>query len=476
MPVRARYGSLVGFLIFFVAGIVNSQSRNETLSFADKVRMVNCDPAMTTPCFRIKLNAIDARREPVQLDLPSGPELARDLTIIVGNQEITPFYAAASGAGKANVQGRIALILIDISGSMINRLSTGETRFGAAKAALGRFIENFEDGVDQVAIVPFESHHVEPTIRNAVFARDKQAAEQQIASLPVPGRRNNTALYSSVTIGLDVLRHKIQESGRTPAENLLIIMTDGKNEVYKGDDAGLLDGPPGLQTAASKVKESGVQVIGIGFSDSNDVDETALKEISTTFYMAQDAQKLNRIFTVARRLLNNRITATFASPWADRASLASRNLRVSARLKLPSGDTLSSDEQTWTSPAMGIPAFDENCSVAEKQAILDINWSPHAGNWVSILRPVLVFVGLGGLILILWFWVPRLLWPERELGMMAETRRWMGTQMSKTYAGAPTGFRSRKDGNPIPRTPSDATVIVPKTGFTKTRLDRDAQS
>ena len=61
-------------------------------------------------------------------------------------------------------------MLIDISGSMNRPVATGQTRFEAAKAAISSFLEGFQDGVDRVAVVPFESHHVESTIRSARFA------------------------------------------------------------------------------------------------------------------------------------------------------------------------------------------------------------------------------------------------------------------------------------------------------------------
>jgi hypothetical protein len=50
------------------------------------------------------------------------------------------FAVAQSGDTQA-VRGRIALILVDISGSMNQRMRSGQTRFETAKAALAQFLQ-----------------------------------------------------------------------------------------------------------------------------------------------------------------------------------------------------------------------------------------------------------------------------------------------------------------------------------------------
>ena len=443
------------------------------LVFADKIRLVNCEPAATAPCFRLKLNTLDAQGAPVSLDLPPPAQLAASTTVLVDNDPITPFYAAAERIGSQTVQGRMALILIDISGSMNKRLSKGGlTRFDAAKIAVSRFLDSFEDGVDQVAVVPFESHNVESRIRQARFATTRSGAQAEVDALPKPGPKNNTALYSSVAIGLDVLRDKLhRKAGAALPDVSLIVMTDGKNEVYKGDDPDLLDGADGLDAVAAKVQDSGIQVIGVGFGDPAEIDVTALRRLSTSNYMAPDAGTLNNVFAFARKLLNNRIAVTFSSPWPDRASLSGRTLHIAARLKLASGETLNSNTQTWTTPEMGIPAFDQKCDTAEMKALLLKDAGRDGGDLESIVRPILVFVGLGALILILWFWMPRLLWPERYMGIVPSGQRWAASSGTKWGRNAPTGF-GKTASKSAPRTPADPTVVQPRTEFTKTRLDR----
>jgi len=444
------------------------------LDFSDSIRMMNCDPATSVPCFRLKFNVVDPVGQPLAVQLPAPEKLADSITVHVDEQDVTPFYATASADSKA-VRGRVAVVLVDISGSMNRVLPTGETRFAAAKAALTQFLEGFENGTDRVAIVPFESHNVEPTIRAARFASTKEEALKQVGALPTPLPRNNTGLYSAVVLGLDVLSNQMKDAGIkvSSPEALLIVMTDGTNEVLKGDDPGLLAGEAGLEEAANKVQASGFQAIGVGFGDRKEIDEAALRRLSTKYYMAEDSASLKKIFSFARTLLSNRIQATFASPWADRASLAGRTLHVSLRLKLPGGQVLDSEQKAWSTPQIGVPVFEGKCGPEEMRALLQQKNAPTGSGWMSTLRPILVFLGLGTLLLILWAWVPRLIWADQYIGIAPTTSRWQ-SQTSVSYKPsrpAPPGFGSGKTSFKPQRAPSDATVVQPRTDFTKTRLD-----
>ncbi len=477
----AKFSAMFSFLLLTCASLAAQSGR---LDFADKARMVSCDPSTSKPCFRLKFNVVDAQGAPLNVNIPPDKDLRQDLKIYVNDQEITPFFAVSQTGDKSAVRGRVALILVDISGSMNKVLASGKTRFETAKEALEQFLEGFNNSADRVAIVPFESHNVAATIRAAHFATTKSEAEIQIGALPNPGPRNNTALYSAVDLGLDVLSAEAgsnrNTSGVGSPETLLLLMTDGKNEVYRGDDPGLLDGAESLNQVAGKVQASGIQVIGVGFGDPGSVDEGALQRLSTKYYMAEDAESLKRIFTFARTLLTNRIRATFAVPWDDRASLAGKTLHIKAKLKLPDGQVIGSSEQSWEPPEIGVPTFEGKCETEELKAALPI--VPTSGNWLSFLRPILVFVGLGTLLLILWFWVPRLVWPEQYIGSFAVARgggRW--AEMSRAFSGvkpkpsrpAPPGFETRKGGVRTPaRAPADRTVVQPQPDFSRSRLQK----
>ena len=469
---------------------LGAQEARGRLDFADEIRMVSCDPAASVPCFRIKLNIVDAQGKPLGLELPGPEKLAASMTVRAGEEEVTPFYATIPSDATVATRPRVALILIDISGSMNRVLSTGQTRFDAAKSALEHFLTGFQDGADQVAIVAFESHNVVAGIQAAKFASTKDGALQQVNALPEPKPKNNTGLYSAVDTGLDVLKGRLAGagSGAGAPEGLLVVMTDGANEVYKGDDAGLLAGDEGLALVGGRVASSGLNVVGAGFGDVSQIDEKALSRLTTKYYMASDLEGLKKIFTMTRTTLRNRVQATFASPWPDRASLAGRSMHVTARLKLPTGETLTSGEKIWETPQVGVPLFEGKCEAGELLAAIHVV-PPAGGGWMALLRPVLVFAGLGVLILILWFWVPRLAWPEQYIGVVPSSARWAeqaqpGTR--KAAGPAPPGFGGTGAGGmrPPARAPQEKTVVYPRpdvTGMTRTRLqarppEKDAKS
>ena len=105
----------------------------------------------------------------------------------------------------------------------------------------------------------------------------------------------------------------------------------------------------------------------------------------------------------------------------------------------------------------------------------------------SILRPVLVFVSLGVTILILWFWVPRLVWPDQYVGdvpVRASARKWSSGQTMVSRSGgpaappgasrtAPPGFTRPGGRSSAPeRGVSDPTIVRPRSDMgTRTRLE-----
>ncbi len=455
------------------------------LDFAEPVRLLSCEPASTVPCFRMKINTLDANGRPSGVQLPAPDKLAQSMKVHIGDQEVTPFYALAGGESAAKVRGRAALVIVDVSGSMNKRLASGETRFEAAKRAVNTFLQNFEEGSDRVAVVPFESHQVREHIAAANFARTKADAMAQVEGLPVPTERNNTALFSAVVYGLETLDAalpKMQAEAAETFEIMLIVLTDGSNEVLRGDDLGLLAGPAGLDQAATTMQRSSIPVLAIGFTDGKEVDEAALKRISRKYYLASDFEALKRIFSFTRTLLNNRVTATFASPYPDRASLAGQTLPVRVEMRLRDGTTLTSGDQVWAAPQMGIPVYAGKCSADEARAVLRA--APLSTGWMTIVRPIGVFCGLGILILILWFWVPRLIWADQYIGSIPGSGhgKWSTTTVrvkDGVFSGrpAPPGFQAGPPGaNFAPRGSADATIVNPGLGMSQTRLgNRQAQ-
>lgn len=481
MLAKQRASRPAGFVLRFLLVLLSASvfcanaQQQPTLQFADRPVLVNCELA-NAPCFRLKFNIVGPNGAPAPVELPPANQLASNLTIHIGGKSVTPFFVSAEkGASTDSMRPRIVMLLIDISGSMRTILRNGLTRFDAAKSAASMFLNGFESGTDKIAIVPFGSHNVEQMVRNAQFATTREQAQAQIDSLKAPSPRENTGLFTAVSAALDVLAR--QSHAAPGSEVLLVVMTDGQNDVERGDDAGLLSGEQGLSTVASKVQTSGIAVHAIGFGDKKDIDQAALGRIGTKFDMTEDPDDLKRLFTVSRALLNSRMRATLESPWKDRASLAGKDLVFTADLSLPSGEVLHSEKAKWSAPEMDVPSFQDKCEPMEARALLARPKLPDSTGWLgmAILRPLAVFVGFGVLLSLLWFGLPRLIWPERYEPQEVALRpdRWVAqTQFKESprRRKAPAGFE--KSAATV-RGAADKTSYRPRTDFssTRTRLD-----
>ena len=476
-----RLASWLSGLMLVLAAAGFGQSPH--LEFADRPRLVHCDPSISRPCFRLRINAVDASGNPLETGLAPDKDLRDRVNVTVDDLPVRPFFAMSEGADTGAVHSRLTLILLDTSGSMNLKLSSGETRFQAAKRALGKFVESFQNSVDRVAIVPFESHGVEARFGSARFATTREEAERQISELPTPEPRNNTALYSAVDMGLDLLQSETRSRGSDAGatDTQLIVMTDGKNEVYQGDDPGLLNGLSGLDQVAARVRQAGFEVVAIGFGDPGQIDVDALNKIGAKVRLASDAQTLDQVFTAARTLETSRIRATFAAPYPDRSSLAGKTLRMKVFLRLPDNRTLASAPFSWEPPEMGTPVFEGKCDTEELTAALKVP-GVGPGSWLAFLRPVLVFIGLGTLILVLWFLVPRLAWPDQYMSFPnGRGYRWADFSRSFSRSAlkrrpsrpAPPGFETRRGPRGMPRRGSaDQTVVQPQVDFSRSRVEK----
>jgi Mg-chelatase subunit ChlD len=484
-------GRLARNFIPIVLGLLGgfyARAQDLRLDFSNRVHMVDCQPVSSIPCFSTSFNIVDSKGAPYAIELPEGQRLVSGITITADGAPTRVFYANTAAGTSHKAAGRIALILVDISGSMAKKLPTGETRFDAARSALVHFLDAFQDGVDQVAIVPFESHRVDETIRSAVFAHTRQEAIAQLDSLRSPQPSNNTALFSAVVDGLSLSNQHLlqaQSDGDSHSpEALLVVMTDGRNEVLKGDDPGLLTGEGGLEEASRNVSASRIPVIGIGFGERSEIDEAALGRLSTQRpYMANDSESLKKAFTFTRRLLVDRIQVAFLSPWPDRAALAGKTITFNASLLLPDGRKIDSNEVSFETPQMGIPLFSGKASLDELAALSAATKVPTEAGWTPLLRPIVVFLGLGGVLVVAWFWIPRLVWPGQYLGQLSIPKpamRWSSGPNERrrdqfvTSSSAPSGFLNVK-GRPAQRRPQDATMVQPMGDATRMRLDRDLQ-
>src|SRR5262245_48123174 len=238
-----------------LCGFGCSAEKAQDIRPAERVELLALDESDPRPYFHAELKFAN----PDQVKLPaSASELQKRIKVREASslfmregREFTPFKVSNRATeGKLDM-----MMLFDLSGSMITGNLGGRTRLDAAKDAARVLVEKFRAG-DRIAIAPFESHDVRARIENAVFARTPEAAEDQINSLQAR-RDGNTALYTATIFALNRLqRLKKEEAGR---QYMLVILTDGKNDVREGDDPEALQRKDDLDGVVKKLNESNIQ-------------------------------------------------------------------------------------------------------------------------------------------------------------------------------------------------------------------------
>jgi len=434
MGIQTRF--LVGLLAAGIALLcqVSAQGLPYRLELADKIRLVERGDGADRPFFRVQFNVVDQQGLPVSIAPPNDPAGVFDVAESDGRTHRPLLLHYSQESFRQVPSGvpdqRYALLLIDVSGSMLDSSSadseTAPNKYEAAKTAARKFLGGFQPGQDHVAVVPFESHQVRERVNTATFAADVESAERQVADLPLPQKHFNTGLYSAVDTALDVLAEIKRQNPAAGA--LLVVLTDGQNQVLKGDDPDLLTGSDGLEALVSKTNAVGLQVMTIGFGDESiplgkkgAIDSEALRRVAwptaSQFHAAQDVQSLGKLFGVARQLLVNRWQLTFTTHREARGELAGLDLQFQIRLRLDNDRVLRSSWVAFKTPQMSAPPFEGQLEAAERQALAQVSASLSAPPTslvagTVIARRALIFASSGGLLAFLWFAVPLLLWPK----------------------------------------------------------------
>ena len=476
---------LLGFACLALWARAQAPLPATSLDFSTKPVLVECEPGSGEPCFRLNFDFIGSDGKASATQLPPQNQLLEQLEIQVDGTAVHPFYAGVTSKQAANARHpQTAMLLLDISGSMRTADIAGISRFEAARQAASAYLEHFVDGQDRVAIVPFASRDVIPTIADALFVSTRAAAQAELDALPAPQPRNNTALYSAVQTAVGVLSRQKRPGAEMPR---LLVLTDGTNDVQpaRGDDAGLLTGAAGLSQVSAAVRESGVDVLPVGLGDQHSIDEIAMTRIGTrppliTF----DPERLRAAFELPQVQQSSALTVSLQPPQAlsSRAALAGRVVHFRAKLTLADGSVEMEDRQAlWVAPPMATPSFEDTATEAEQRAFLKLARLEHASP-LLLFRPLLAFLGYSGLLAAFWFWLPRRIWPERYDQRTARPLRpeyWPESQGSPRqdihagYQPAPPGFQSGGRGaHASRRAPGEHTIISPSTEFdpNKTRL------
>ncbi|MEQ1907750.1 MAG: vWA domain-containing protein [Vicinamibacterales bacterium] len=466
----------LGFLLALAVPMTGqAQGTVDHLELLQPPQLVDCD---TRPFFRVVLSPVDADRRPVGVSLGSGDPRPLFQVMDSGRSHRVVYVG---GPESAHAAGSYTLILFDTSGSMNARMpGSGESRFTVAKAAFRRSLSTFEDGVDSIAVVPFDSRNVASRIKAASFQNTRKGVEDQLDALPNPLRDNNTALYSAVAAALPIMKAKAD----TGLPVSLVLFTDGENDVNRpGDDPGLL-GPEGLKLVKDMAAEAKVPITTVGFGVTGiAAAQTSLREMAwptpDNFYdVATSAERLTAIFESTRRKLTDRIVVLFGPVRDAREQLSGQSAQFNVKFR--SGDSIVSSraEPLWKSPGVGVPVAEATCSTAEASAILEgvDGEAPPPRPW----RRIVILLSFAAGLAALWFGAPRLVWPDSyvprptlsALGVPPiEQPRVPGVEMPS----APSYSPSTPSYSPRPR-PSAPAPAPPRAGGPATPAPQRAAS
>lgn len=381
------------------------------------------------PYFRVDLNLIKADGTVAEFTLPSDKELLDGKTIEILSPTAEPkvLHVFDEDAESASRSKREMLLLFDVSGSM-NKPYGQTTLFEIAQQAAQRLLDGFQDKVDSIAIVPFESRNVAPRIVGAEFKDARADALRQIANLPQPNKEGNTALYSATLAGLEVLQ------GRKNAGNdcLLIVLTDGFNDVIprRGDDDPNLLGDEGLPLLQEKARQTKIPVItiGLGRGFKEDVLRQMASPDAGNFYKAENLLELTKRFGEVRQQQTKKFGLLFTTKHTDYSQLKELDFRV--RLRLANVGNVESAPLKWLCPNFASCGPDREAREEEKSAIVNSSLRSGAtttsrdkGVWRQLLDTFFILTLFSGGLAALWFLAPRVFWPRPPLPKLPARER-----------------------------------------------------
>ena len=400
-----------------------------------KVQLLRLSPEDIRPFFRVGFNIKDRNGNPLKLDLgdPNNMEqMIKRLEILKSDQKsFKPFYVTFADSKTTGVpsSGRDVMMLIDTSCSM-NKTDVREgnlNRFQVAQSAAKQSLQDFRDGVDNIAVVHFESHGVVDTIKRGRFVNSKEGAEEQINGIAFDGpkcTRQNTALYSSVSTALDVLKKRRQSD---PSRSYhLIVLTDGKNDIQEGDDQNLLSRPEDLRIVLAEAAEADIPIYTVGFgSQGKDFDLDTLERLaypagSRNFFPAKDAAELQDRLKVVQQLTLSSFNIAFFDPvFPDSSSLRSFTFKVAIETK--PGLKIESGEITWACPNLSTVGCTPTMNLGAEEIKAwhrPTNQKPEVkptSPWATLLWSLAMLAMFSGGLAFMWFVPPIFLWPKPQI-------------------------------------------------------------
>jgi Mg-chelatase subunit ChlD len=179
-----------------------------------------------------------------------------------------------------------AVLVLDASSSMLERIADGRTKLEAARTAVGTFLDNLRlSGRDQAAIVAFHS----AAVVAAPLTADRGRLDRALVAIA-------TDRQTCLVCGVDAAIGILDAAGHRPDRRaLIVLLTDGRSNPRPASEA---------VARAAAAKAAGVAVFTIGLG--SDLDAAALEAIASSpksFYRTSDAASLEAIYRdIARDL------------------------------------------------------------------------------------------------------------------------------------------------------------------------------
>ena len=189
---------------------------------------------------------------------------------------------------------------------------------------------------------------------------------------------------------------------------------------------------------------------------------------------------------VTRTETSHVINMTWLLPEISRFGLMGRDQVWIPSLNLPGGSVALGDPVRRLVPATTAPLYDRSALHAELERLIAVH-PPALSGWSSVVIHLLLFLVAAALLLVLWFWVPRLIWGERFQSAAVPVGRWANrdrasgqTRQPVTSASgvqirpstAPAGFQATVDNaGVLQRSAAQTTQVGLRADNAKSRLD-----
>lgn len=394
------------------------------------VELSRCQSAVDMACFRVRGEYVGGA-----LDSAETFHARLDQADLLGPGTIVPF-----GTSRLRL-----LVLFDVSGSMLKDNAIAITR-----VPLRSFLTALPDWVS-VAVVPFESRDVTQAFREAQFVPAPMIGEQ-LKRLPTPRVNGNTALYSSILLGLRLL-DSLPQLGRS----VLVVITDGSNDVgHKGDEPGLLDSiSGGRDRVRLEIARSRNQVWLVGTGTGVRVDELRFLagNASSARTVPMDPLALGREFQRIRAELLPARAMVYGVSAAGKSDLGrrSRILHISGLLD---------SAIRWHPPLVALPTYQ---STVHSRGTADSLWlSEDVRRQVAAADSeassrLLVGGPLLAMLLLLYVVVPRALTPPAAAGRVEGEEEGQRKRPSKPALSTAPSPSMRLAVEAPPRSPADIT-------------------